>query len=403
MTSSVTNRTAVRPGFGKIPDRPSFDKKSLAAKKTGSSGTAVSTSTLKNSATQGVATATKSTVFQTRAKGQTSGPFVAGTHNMGVNDFYRNRTNTTPHGFYAAQGGKFQLESDMGMTRRATNRLLDNAYGNQQAQIQYLNQMSGCSHTHKMSTRDFISGLVTMFTGLVTEFGGKSDKTQTAKTVISSNPDVAAMQNAKTSEELSTAISTAQGKLSNIGTSLTSAQDELKKLKDGLGELKQNATNTAQALKDNKTQISQKQSEVQNNINRESASKMAMSAAQAQVDMLKSQLSSASPIAKAGIEASLRQAEEQLKLKTEQYEQAVKDRAASQEQLQELNNQTAGLEQAANTAQKNLDVQNETISIKEKDVNTLKQQQKELTDGIQSGEQRLETLKKKDGDGDKKA
>ena len=403
MTSSVTNRTAVRPGFGKIPDRPSFDKKSLAAKKTGSSGTAVSTSTLKNSATQGVATATKSTVFQTRAKGQTSGPFVAGTHNMGVNDFYRNRTNTTPHGFYAAQGGKFQLESDMGMTRRATNRLLDKAYGNQQAQIQYLNQMSGCSHTHKMSTRDFISGLVTMFTGLVTEFGGKSDKTQTAKTVISSNPDVAAMQNAKTSEELSTAISTAQGKLSNIGTSLTSAQDELKKLKDGLGELKQNATNTAQALKDNKTQISQKQSEVQNNINRESASKMAMSAAQAQVDMLKSQLSSASPIAKAGIEASLRQAEEQLKLKTEQYEQAVKDRAASQEQLQELNNQTAGLEQAANTAQKNLDVQNETISIKEKDVNTLKQQQKELTDGIQSGEQRRETLKKKDGDGDKKA
>lgn len=398
MTPSVTNRTAVKPGFGKIPDRPSFDKKSLAAKKAGSSGAAVSTSTLKESASKGVATATKSEVFQTRSRASTSGPFVAGTHNMGVNDFYRNRTNTTPHGFYAAQGGKFQLESDMGMTRRSTNRLLDKAYGNQQMQMQYLNNMNamyGCSHTQqtKMSPMQFFSELSTMVTGLITEFGGKSGKTQAAKTVISSNSIVASMQNAKTHSELSMGIDTAQNSINELDSRMRQQQSQIDNLNKKHSDLKYTESSAKKALSDNKDAIGKKNAEVINHQQREAASKNAMDSAQAQVDNLKSQLQNASPAQKSSIEASLRQAEEQLNLKKDQYKQAIQDKERAQTELKSLQDSTPELESSYNLAKANLkENESEIVDLQNEQLEAAKERD-ELDKGVAEANARLATLK----------
>lgn len=391
------NKASVRPGFGKAPERPSFDKKSLANTKTSTSTATVSP--LKQAATQSVSTATLSNTCRTRAG--SSYNFTPGTHVLGVNDFVRDRTRTAAHGEFAALGGQYQLESDMAMTGRATRRLLNRVYGNQAQQMAMLQQMNTMYAQPQMSPVDFITSLSTMINALVDAFkGGGGDKKVSEKgsgtPEVSSNTTVAAMQNAKTSAELNTAIGEANTRLGSIGKSISSAQGELKELKEGLGELKNAATKTAQALKDNKTQISQKQNEVQNNINRESASKMAMNAAQAQVDMLKSQLSSAGSLAKAGIESSLKQAEEQLKLKTQQYEQAVQDRENSQQQLQDLSNQTAGLEAEAQKAKSDYDNSSQNIAQKEKDIQNLQNEQKEIKEGVDAAQTRLTELQQKE-------
>ena len=402
-----------KPGFGKLPDRPSFDKKTLAAKtKSGTTATA-SQSTLKASVSQNISTATRTSVFKDKAaSSRASTPFVAATHNMGVNDFTRDRTVSVPHGYYAAQGGKFQLESDMGMTGRSTQRLLQNYEKQQMQQMAYLQNMNAMYGNNygvqqqSMNIADIGNMLMSAFTmvkesGLFgSEKGGKG--AATAKTVPSSNENIAAMQNATTSADLSTAIDGAKKKAGDIGTTVSNTKGEVNTLKGKTKGLETASKAAAQALIDNKTAISQKKGEVQNNIQRERASNMAMTAAKSQVDMLKSQLASAGPLAKAAIETSLRQAEEQLKLKTEQYETAVADREQSEKDLSSLEGQTADLESKATTAESELKTHNQTISKKESEVIQLEKQQKEIDNAVGQQETRLNELKEKE-DKDKKA
>lgn len=393
MTSSVS----MRPGFGKRPEIP----KNLTLKSSsGGKNVTASSSNLKSSATQTISTSTLSNECRTRAASTRSDNFVPGQKPI---EFTRDRTVTVEHGAFAAAGGKYKLESSMGMTRRSTERLLK-----QQAQMQQQQQMAMLSQLNAMYGNNNVqqaktswSDVITLVTtGLSSLFGAsgaeKGGKTDAAKTVVSSDPTLAAMQNAKTPEELTSAIDTATGKLNNVNNSLTEGNAQLKDLQGKSSGLKTTWDNASTAVKENATAISQKQGEVSNNINRENASQMAMNAAQSQVDMLESQLSSAGPMAKAGIEASLAQAKEQLQLKTQQYEEAVKAREQSQADLQNLQSQTEGLKNDEKTAKAAYDDNQQQIGSKQKEVSTLENQQKELTTGIETANQRLAELKGKD-------
>ena len=386
---------SVKPGFGRRTEIP----KNLTVKNSSSGGKNVTAtpSSLRSSATQTISTSTLSTECRTRAASSKSDNFVPGQKPV---EFTRDRTVTVEHGAFAAAGGKYKLESDMGMTKRSTERLLkQQAQMQQQQQMAMLNQLNSMyGNNNVQQPKTNWSDVITLVTtGLSSLFGGsgaeKGGKTDDAKTVVSSDPTLAAMQNAKTSDELSTAINNATGQLNNVKSSISDGQAVLKDLQGKSSGLKTASDNASAAVQENATAISQKQGEVQNNINRESASQMAMNAAQSQVDMLESQLSSASPMAKAGIEASLAQAKEQLQLKTQQYEEAVKAREQSQTDLQNLQSQTEGLKNDEKTAKAAYDDNQQQIGSKQKEVSTLENQQKELTAGIETANQRLNELK----------
>lgn len=393
-----------KPGFGRLPDIP----KSLSVKSTGGKNTAAAPSQLKASVSQNISTATLSNECRTRAATRkSSGPFVPATHTMGVNDFTRDRTVTVGHGTFAAMGGKYKLESDMGMTGRSTERLLKQHQAQQMAMLNQMNAMYGCNHAQQpqMSFMDFATGLLGIFkdSGLFgSEKGGKAKSTETASTVPSSDSNIAAMQNATTASDLSTAIEGAKGRLSEIGGKLSKATGSLQSLKGQTAGLTQTRDKASAALTQNKNDISQKKGEVQNNINSESAAQMAMNAAESQVEMLKDQLETAPDIVKAGLESSIKQAEAQFKQKKTQYEQAVQRREQSQQDLQSLMGQTQGLENAEKTAQADLDKNAQDIKSTENEIGNFQTLQKDMNEAIGQQETRLTELKDKEGK-DKKA
>ena len=396
MVSPVT----IKPGFGRRTETP----KTLTVKNSASGGKNVTASSgsLKSYATQTVSTATLSNECRTRAASTQSNNFVPGEKPI---EFTRDRTQTLAYGEVQSNDSEIRDTHMRGMTNRSMERLLKKhaqlEQDQQRAMLSQLNSMYGNNNVQqaKTSWSDVITlvttGISSLIGGLSSEKGGKTDA---AKTVVSSDPTLAAMQNAKTSDELTTAIGNATGQLNNVKSSISDGQAVLKDLQGKSSGLKTASDNATAAVQENATAISQKQGEVQNNINRESASQMAMNAAQSQVDMLKSQLSSAGPAAKAGIEASLRQAEEQLKLKTDQYNQAVEAREQSQADLQNLQSQTEGLKNDEKTAKAAYEDNQQQIGAKQKEVSTLENQQKELTSGIETANQRLAELQKKDGD-----
>lgn len=394
----MTSPTAIRPGFGKAPDIP----KTLSNKKTSSGGKDVTAtpSNLKSSATQTISTSTLSNEWRSKASTNSSN-FVPGQRPI---EFTRDRTVTVPHGVFADAGGKYQLESDMGMTKRSTERLLKSYNQSmQQQQLAYLNNLNaryGNNNMDKVSLMQSVLTLPNIINGLIEYVKNKNTNTNvkapSTQTVTSSDSNIAAMQNATTASDLSTAIEAAKGKVSEIGTKLTTLKGELSNLKGQTSGLQTAKDEATQALADNKTSISQKQGEVQNNIQRESASQMAMNAAQTQVDMLKSQLSTAGPLAKAGIEASLAQAEQQLELKTKQYEEAVKAREQSENDLKALQDQTPTLENNEKTAKAKLEDNKNQIASKESDVTNYGMLEKDMNLEIGKQEERLATLQKKE-------
>lgn len=389
----MTSPTAIRPGFGKAPDIP----KTLSLKNTsGGKNVTTTQSSLRSSATQTISTSTLSNEWRSQLD-NTSSNFIPGQRPI---EFKRDRTVTVPHGAFADAGGNHQLESDMGMTKRSTERLLKTYNQNmQQQQLAYLNSLNARYGNNTMDKVSFMQSILTLpdvITGLIDYVKNKNTnvKAPSTPTVTSNDSNIAAMQNAKTAADLSTAIDGAKAKLSEIGTKLTSAKTELANLKSQTSGLESASKEASTALANNKTAISQKQGEVQNNIQRESASQMAMNAAQTQVDMLKSQLATAGPLAKAGIEASLAQAEQQLELKTKQYEEAVKAREQSENDLKSLQDQTPTLENNEKTAKAKLDDNKNQIASKETDVANYGTLQKDMDQEIGKQEERLATLQK---------
>lgn len=392
----MTLPTAIRPGFGKAPDIP----KTLSNKKTSSGGKQVTAtpSSLKSSATQTISTSTLSNEWRAQLK-DTSSNFVPGQRPI---EFKRDRTVTVPHGAFAEAGGKHITESNMGMTKRSTERLIKQQLEAQkQQQMAYLNNLNasyGNNTIDKATLMQSVLSIPNVISGLIDYVKNKNANVKTAEEpkVTSNDSNIAAMQNATTASDLSTAIEAAKGKVSEIGTKLTTLKSELNNLKGQTSGLETAKDEATKALADNKTSISQKQGEVQNNIQRESASQMAMNAAQTQVDMLKSQLATAGPLAKAGIEASLVQAEQQLELKTKQYEEAVNAREQSEKDLKALQEQTPTLENNEKTAKAKLDDNKNQIASKESDVTNYEMLEKDMNLEIAKQEERLATLQKEE-------
>lgn len=395
MTPSVT----VRPGFGKLPDIP----KTLSAKSaSGGKNVTATQSNLKSAATQTISTSTLSNEWRAQLNNNSSN-FVPGQKPI---EFRRDRTVTVPHGAFADAGGKHQLESDMGMTKRSTERLLK-----QQAELQKQQQMAMLNQLNlqygngiqqpKMSLGQFISDISTLFTGAFSIGKNVSSSVATAKT-ISNNETVAMLQKATTASDLQKAMDSASDKLKNLETESKQQDTQIMQMQGDLSGLKSKATSAEKAVSDNKTAISQKNSEVSNNIQRESASQMAMNAAQSQVDMLKSQLATASPLTKAGIEASLAQAEQQLELKTKQYEEAVKLREQSQSELKNLQDATPGLEESLNVAKANVKEKESSIQQLQSAQVKVQTEMNDILAGLSDAQSRLAELQKQEGN-DKKA
>lgn len=398
----MTPTVSVKPGFGRRTEIP----KNLTVKNSSSGGKNVTatSSSLKSSATQTISTSTLSNECRTRAASTSSSNFVPGQRPI---EFTRDRTTTIEHGYFAAAGGKYKLESDMGMTKRSTERLLkQQAQMQQQQQMAMLNQMNAMYGNHNVQTKTSWSDVITLVTtGLSSLFGGsgaeKGGKTETAKT-ISGNELVAHMQQANNVHDLTGAIETATNQLEALRSDNNSLDQHINHLYEDRTNLAQTRDKAEAALSENTTAIGQKNSEVLNNQQRETASQMAMNAAQSQVDLLESQLSSAGPMAKAGIEASLAQAKEQLQLKKDQYQQAVEAREQSQADLKALQDATPDLKDAFNTAK--AAYQEKDAEIKDyqnQTVNNAKQME-ELNAGIQEAKARLGELQKQEGN-DKKA
>lgn len=223
----MVSQVSIKPGFGKRPDIP----KTLSSKSSGGKNVTAAPSRLREQATQTVSTATVSQECRTRSA-RSSGNFVPGQRPI---EFTRDRTVTVPHGAYAASGGKYQLESDMGMTKRSTQRLLkQQAEMQRQQQMSMLNQLNAMYGNNNVQPKTSWSDVITLVTtGLSSLFGssgaekGGGASKQSAMSVlnsVASQPSTAStISSADNSVELKAAIGEIKSQKTTLEQTLNSA------------------------------------------------------------------------------------------------------------------------------------------------------------------------------------
>lgn len=223
----MVSQVSIKPGFGKRPDIP----KALSSKSSGGKNVTAAPSRLREQATQTVSTATVSQECRTRSA-RSSGNFVPGQRPI---EYTRDRTVTVPHGAYAASGGKYQLESDMGMTKRSTQRLLkQQAEMQRQQQMSMLNQLNAMYGNNNVQPKTSWSDVITLVTtGLSSLFGssgaekGGGASKQSAMSVlnsVASQPSTAStISSADNSVELKAAIGEIKSQKTTLEQTLNSA------------------------------------------------------------------------------------------------------------------------------------------------------------------------------------
>lgn len=223
----MVSQVSIKPGFGKRPDIP----KTLSSKSSGGKNVTAAPSRLREQATQTVSTATVSQECRTRSA-RSSGNFVPGQRPI---EYTRDRTVTVPHGAYAASGGKYQLESDMGMTKRSTQRLLkQQAEMQRQQQMSMLNQLNAMYGNNNVQPKTSWSDVITLVTtGLSSLFGssgaekGGGASKQSAMSVlnsVASQPSTAStISSADNSVELKAAIGEIKSQKTTLEQTLNSA------------------------------------------------------------------------------------------------------------------------------------------------------------------------------------
>lgn len=223
----MVSQVSIKPGFGKRPDIP----KTLSSKSSGGKNVTAAPSRLREQATQTVSTATVSQECRTRSA-RSSGNFVPGQRPI---EYTRDRTVTVPHGAYAASGGKYQLESDMGMTKRSTQRLLkQQAEMQRQQQMSMLNQLNAMYGNNNVQPKTSWSDVITLVTtGLSSLFGssgaekGGGASKQSAMSVlnsVASQPSTAStISGADNSVELKAAIGEIKSQKTTLEQTLNSA------------------------------------------------------------------------------------------------------------------------------------------------------------------------------------
>ena len=246
-------KVSVKPGFGKIPDRPSFAKAGSVKAMFGTKETAAApkTSSLKSTVSSNIATSSRSSVFSSRARSSSS-TFVPATRFMNASDFKRDRTTTAAWG--SIQGDHY-IEGQTGVTKRSYRRMVQANQVSVAPQYQGRYTDFGNMYNQRMSFSDvctlLTSGINTLFGGIKaiqgsggTERGGgatpastSAASIQTAQTLAGNVGDIAT---ATTTSELQAALSEAKTQQSDLQTLLNS--DDYKNVETNLQTAKNDKT-----------------------------------------------------------------------------------------------------------------------------------------------------------------
>lgn len=247
-------KVSVKPGFGKIPDRPSFAKAGSVKAMFGTQETAAAqkTSSLKSTVSSNIATSSRSSVFSSRARSSSS-TFVPATRFMNASDFKRDRTTTAAWG--SIQGDHY-IEGQTGVTKRSYRRMVQANQVSVAPQYQGRYTDFGNMYNQRMSFSDvctlLTSGINTLFGGIKaiqgsggTERGGGANPAastaaasiQTAQTLAG---NVGGIATATTTSELQAALSEAKTQQSDLQTLLNS--DDYKNVETNLQTAKNDKT-----------------------------------------------------------------------------------------------------------------------------------------------------------------
>lgn len=400
-------KVSIKPGFGKIPDRPSFAKAGSVKAMFGTKDTAATaqTSSLKSTVSSNIATSSRSSVFTSRAQTSRSSSFVPATRFMDASDFVRDRTRTAAWG--EIQGDHY-IEGQTGVTKRSYRRMVQSqqATAAPEYQTRYANLSS--VYSQNMSPMQFISDLGTTITSIIGMF-----KTSDTGAAGSTGSPVSTVSSA--------AVQTAQTLAGNVGSiatasttaELQSAIAEAKTQQAQLQELLNsddyaNVETNLQSAKDAKTEIDAQVTEQQGIVSNQQktiellsgtripAQETVVGNAEQALEQAKSQATAENPNT-AAISAAQKQLDEakatlnQLK---EQLKKAEETKNEAQQKLDGGEGLLAKQKEAANDISTLTSLQNDKQA-KTTQLNTLEQ-------NIKSGEQRQEKMlqqeeKKMDG------
>lgn len=269
MSVDFNSKIAMKPGFGKKLENPTFAKQSLSSTKSADSSVFNKTTSLKSSASQSLATTTLNRSYSAGQAsgvsifGQKSANWQPGNHFMGVSDFYRDRhdvrngINTTGIGYDSQTKGYRSGKHDMElMTGGWTQRSEDRAYKRMgMVDLTELQDTSEGSGKKKMS----LLAKIGIGLGAAAAIGGgiyalskigkkENDKKSEGETnelnnLAQNNPEKTVEQNDTPQtetdpvqelqsqiSETNSKIATSKSKVSNCQTALTSAKLQLSQL-----------------------------------------------------------------------------------------------------------------------------------------------------------------------------
>lgn len=246
-------KISVKPGFGKIPDRPSFAKAGSVKAMFGTKDTAVTaqSSSLKSTVSSNIATGTRSSVFSSKARSSSSSTFIPATRFMVASDFKRDRTETAAWG--SIQGDHY-IEGQTGVTKRSYRRMYAKAYGESvQNNGRYTN--FGNMYNQKMSPMQFLNELGTTVTSIVSMLKSADTSKVSDNSTVNQNTAAQTVQTAQTLAGNVGSIASADSTVS-----LSSALGEVKGQKADLEKLLnsddyKNIDANLKNAKDSKTQI----------------------------------------------------------------------------------------------------------------------------------------------------
>lgn len=243
-------KVSVRPGFGKIPDRPSFAKAGSVKAMFGTKDTGVTaqTSSLKSTVSSNIATSSRASVFTAqRAQTSRSSSFIPATRFMDASDYTRDRTYTV--GWGEIQGNHY-IEGQTGVTKRSYRRMV-------QAQVapQYQGRYTdfGNSYNQKMSFSDVCTLVTGGITALVS--GIKAIKGSDAAAAPKSTASASTIQTAQTLAGNVGDIATASTTVA-LQSAITEAKTQQKELTELLNsEDYKNVEANLQSANESKTEI----------------------------------------------------------------------------------------------------------------------------------------------------
>lgn len=391
MSVAMNNKISMKPGFGKKLEVPSFNKQKLSSTKGADSSVFSGKTSLKDSVSQSISTTTLNRTISTNYTqsgssvfGSRSSTFVPGNHLLGVSDYYRDRNElrngiTTGIGYDPSVGGYRSGKHDLelftgGLTQRSERRMMQRAGMVDLSRLQESSISESTSNDKKMSLLEKIAlgvggGAVAVGLGVgiaktikankaakagneesdiaklnaqtakqtpktATPKGGSDVKQTKEIQITSSNPDVQALQSAKTSAECN-----------EISTKLT----EQNKTIDSTITLNKTALTMAEQGKETATlslnTATEGISSEKQNIQKQDGT---ITKLQSQLSTLKSTNGDASAISKLEqqikeAEASKAQSEANLKKFESQKEQASKDIAQYEQDISNINSDLKSL------------------------------------------------------------